>query len=162
MWNRRRSCGVLAVVLPLLLRAQEKPLSVNGTVTTGYYSTTSRGETNQSVSFAPVGARFEMSGYYLSPELLSFSAQPEVNVGPQASDAGFQGGNGIKLRLTLLRKSIAPLSFRYSNVQVEDAYFGSLSQLSGYTLKDRNKDLGLTWEFKPHGWPTTTVDWGTA
>src|ERR1019366_7955746 len=80
--------------------------------------------------------------------------------GPQASDAGFQGGNGIKLSVSLLRKGIMPLTFRYSNVQVEEAYFGSLSQLSGYTLKNRNKDLGVTWELKPKGLPTTIVDWG--
>src|SRR4029077_12673279 len=131
------------------------------TFSTGYYNTVTRGEANQSLSFVPIGARFDIGGYYLSPDLLSFSAQPELNLGPQASDAGFQGGNGIKLRFTLLRKSIAPLTFRYSNVQVEDAYFGSLSQISGYTLKNRTKDLGLTWELKPHGLPATTVDFGT-
>jgi hypothetical protein len=133
---------------------------VNGTFSTGYYSSTTRGEANQSLSFVPVGARFDMGGYYLSPDLLSFSAQPELNFGPQASDAGFQGGNGIKLSVSLLRKGIMPLTFRYSNVQVEEAYFGSLSQLSGYTLKNRNKDLGVTWELKPKDLPATVVDWG--
>lgn len=153
---------VLSVfAVPLVVRSQEKPLTINGTISTGYYNTTTRGEASQSLSFVPIGARFDMGGYYLSPDLLSFSAQPELNFGPQASDAGFQGGNGIKLRFTLLGKSIAPLTFRYSNVQVEDAYFGSITQISGYTLKNRTKDLGLTWEFKPHGMPATTVDWGT-
>ena len=150
-----------AFAVPLALRSQEKPLSISGTISTGYYNTITRGEANQSLSFVPIGARFEMGGYYLSPDLLSFSAQPELNLGPQASDAGFQGGNGIKLGFTLLRKSIVPLTFRYSNVQVEDAYFGSLTQISGYTLKNRTKDLGVTWEFKPHGLPSTTVDWST-
>src|SRR6202035_1148049 len=117
--------------VPLVLRSQEKPLSISGTISTGYYNSITRGEANQSLSFVPIGARFEMGGYYLSPDLLSFSAQPELNFGPQASDAGFQGGNGIKLGFTLLRKSIVPLTFRYSNVQVEDAYFGSLTQISG-------------------------------
>jgi hypothetical protein len=153
---------VLSVfAVPLVLHSQEKPLSVNGTISTGYYNSITRGEANQSLSFVPIGARFEMSGYYMSPDLLTFSAQPELNLGPQASDAGFQGGNGIKLGFTLLRKSIAPLTFRYSNVQVEDAYFGSLTQISGYTLKNRTKDLGLTWEFKPKDLPATTVDWST-
>jgi hypothetical protein len=161
---KQRLCylGVLAAfVVPLVLRSQEKPLTINGTFSTGYYNTSTRGEANQSLSFVPVGARFDMGGYFLSPDLLSFSAQPELNFGPQASDAGFQGGNGLKLRFTLLGKSIAPLTFRYSNIQVEDAYFGSLTQVSGYTLKNRTKDLGLTWEFKPKGLPSTIVDWGT-
>ncbi|HXB67613.1 MAG TPA: hypothetical protein VNY05_05185 [Candidatus Acidoferrales bacterium] len=155
------SVVLAAFASPLMLRSQEQPLSINGIFSTGYYNTTTRGEASQSLSFVPVGARFEMSGYYHSPDLLSFSAQPELNFGPQASDAGFQGGNGIKFRFTLLRKSIAPLTFRYSNVQVEDAYFGSLTQISGYTLKNRTKDLGVTWEFKPKGLPATTFDFGT-
>ena len=99
----------------------------------------------------------------MSPELLSFSAQPELNLGPQASDAGFQGGNGIKLQTSFLRKSIFPVTFHYSNIQVEDVYFGSLSQISGYSLRNRNKDLGVTGELKPKEWlPITTIDWGRA
>lgn len=161
MWKQRLRYGGLlaACAAPIALRAQEKPLAVNTTVTTGYYATSTRGEANQSVAFAPVGARFDID--YKWPELLNISAQPQLNLGPQASDAGFQGGNGIQFRATLLRKSIMPLTFRYTNVQVEEVYFGGLSQLSGYSLKDRNKDLGLTWEIKPHGLPATTVDWGT-
>jgi len=161
---KQRMCygAVLAAfAVPLVLRGQEKPLRVSGTFFTGYYNTTTRGEANQSVSFVPVGARFDMNGYYLSPDLLSVSAQPELTLGPQASDAGFQGGNGITLGVTLLRKSITPLTFRYSNVQVEDVYFGSLSQISGYTTNNRNKDLGVTWGFSPKGLPATTVDWAT-
>ncbi|MDP2997272.1 MAG: hypothetical protein Q8N47_07280 [Bryobacterales bacterium] len=161
---KQRMCygGILAAfAVSLVLRGQEKPLTVSGTFSTGYYNTTTRGEANQSVSFVPLGARFDMSSYFLSPDLLSVSAQPELNLGPQASEAGFQGGNGINLRVALLRKSIVPLTFRYSNVQVEDVYFGSLSQVSGYTLRNRTKDLGLTWEFNPKGLPTTTVDWAT-
>jgi hypothetical protein len=103
-----------------------------------------------------------MNGYYLTPDLISFSAQPELNLGPQATEAGFQGGNGVRVGLTFLRKSIFPLTFRYSNLQVEDVFFGSLTQISGYTLKNRTKEIGLTWEFKPHGLPETIIDWGNS
>jgi hypothetical protein len=144
-----------------VLQAQERPLTVTGTFSTGYYNTETRGEANQSLAFVPFGARFDINGYYLTPDLLSFSAQPELGIGPQASEAGFEGGNGIRLQVTLLRKRIFPLTFHYANVQVEDVYFGSLSQISGYTLKNRTKDLGLTWEFRPRGLPQTVVDWGT-
>jgi hypothetical protein len=137
-------------------------LTVNGTFSTGYYSATTHGDANQSTRFAPVEARFELSGYYLSPDLASFWVQPQLNAGPQASDAGFQGGNGVQFRVTLLRKSIAPFTFRYANVQVQDVYFGSLSQVSGYTMQNRNKDLGVTWEFKPHGLPSSVLDWGVS
>lgn len=152
---------IVAIALPLALSGQEQPLSVTGTFSSGYYSTYSRGDSNQSLSYVPLGAKFEMTGYYISPDLINFTAAPELNLGPQASEAGFQGGNGIRLRVTFLRKRILPMTFRYSNVQVEDVYFGSLSQLSGYTLKNRNKDLGMTWVFKPTGLPITTVDWAT-
>jgi hypothetical protein len=153
--------GILGMlVLASALRAQEQPLTLSGTFTSGYYSTVTRGEINQSLNFVPFGAQFESTGYLRSPDFLNFSAEPELNVGPQANEAGFQGGNGIKFRMTFLRK-LLPLTFRYSNVQVEDVYFGSLSQLSGYTLKERNKDLGLTLELKKSSnLPATTIDWG--
>ncbi len=152
---------LLGILLTATLRGQEQPLSVRGTFSTGYYSTSTSGAANQSLDFVPIGAQFDITGYFRSPDLLYFWVLPELNAGPQASDAGFQGGNGIQLRLTFLRK-LAPLTFHYSNVQVEDVYFGSLSQLSGYSLKNRNKDLGLTFEFAPKSLPSTTIDWGTS
>ncbi len=163
--NKWRGGGGLAVLAALafapLVRGQERPLNVNGTFTTGYYSTTTRGEANQSLNFVPVGARFEITGYYKSADFLNFSAEPELNLGPQASEAGFQGGNGIRFRSTMFRKLI-PLTFRYSNLQVEDIYFGGLSQVSGYSLTNRNKDLGVTLELKFKKLPSATIDWGKA
>jgi hypothetical protein len=150
-----------AFAVPFALRGQEQPLDISTTVSTGYYSSATRGDVNQSLNFVPLGARFDMSGYYRSPDLINFSAEPELNLGPQASEAGFQGGNGIRIRTTLLRNGITPLTFRYSNLQVKDAYFGSLTQVSGYTVNNRNKDLGVTWELRPPGLPATTIDWGT-
>jgi hypothetical protein len=149
------------MAIPLVAESQETPLSVTGTFTTGYYHSYSRGEENQSLNFIPVGAKFDINGYYMMPDFLTYSVQPQLGYGPQASEAGFDGGNGIKLRVTLLRKRIFPLTFRYSNVQVEDVYFGSLTQLSSYTLKNRNKELGLTSEFRPKNAPETVVDLGT-
>ncbi|MBZ5602515.1 MAG: hypothetical protein LAO79_09430 [Acidobacteriia bacterium] len=140
--------------------AQERPLQITGTFSTGYYSATSRGDATQDVQFVPFGAKFDMSGYFISPDLLSFSVQPELNVGPQASEAGFEGGNGISMRLVFLRKQAFPFTFRYSNVQVADVYFGSLTQVSAYTLSNRTRDLGFTWELKPRWLPYTTIDWG--
>ena len=162
MTDRRLLCVGIFVVLAAasMLQAQEQPLSVRGTFTTGYYNTSTRGEANQSLSFVPVGARFELTGYYKSADFLNFSAEPELNLGPQASEAGFQGGNGIRFRMTALRKLI-PLTFRYSNLQVEDVYFGGLTQVSGYSLTNRNKELGVTMELKFKKLPSVTIDWGT-
>jgi hypothetical protein len=163
MWKLRLKMGAILALIaaPATVHSQDKPLTITGTFSSGYYVATTRGEAEQSTRIVPVEAKFEMSGYYLSPDLVTYWVQPQLNAGPQASDAGFQGGNGIQLRVTVLRKSIAPLTFRYSNIQVEDVYFGSLSQISGYTMKNRNRDLGVTWEFKPHGLPSTILDWGT-
>lgn len=138
----------------------ESPIRIDTTVSSGYYNTYSRGEANQAVSFVPLGAKFDINGSFLSPDLMTYSLQPELNLGPQASEAGFQGGNGIRLRLLLLRKRFFPISFRYSNIQLEDVYYGSLSQVSAYSLKNRNRDLGINWEIAPHGLPHTTIDWG--
>ncbi|MBS1859453.1 MAG: hypothetical protein JST11_29030 [Acidobacteria bacterium] len=141
------------------LAAQEQPLNVNATFSTGYYSTKARGDATQNLDFVPFGARFEITGYYKSADFLNFTVEPEVNAGPQATEAGFQGGNGIRLQTTFFRR-LLPITFRYSNLQVEDVVFGSLSQLSGYSLKNRNKDLGVTLEMKTKGLPQTTIDWG--
>jgi hypothetical protein len=152
-------CFVVAI--PPVACPQEKPLDVTGTFATGYYNSYERGVANQSLNFIPVGAKFDVNGYYLTPEFLAFSVHPQLGVGPQASEAGFDGGNGIRLQVTFLRKRAFPLTFRYSNIQVEDVYFGSLTQLSSYTFKNRTKDLGVSWEFRPKGAPETIVDLGT-
>ncbi len=152
--------ALVALSAPFVLRGQERPLTATGTFSTGYYSAVTRGDANQSLRFVPLGAKWDVEGYLVSPDLFSFSAQPEMTLGPQASDAGFQGGDGVTLRVMLLRHRVMPLTLRYSNVQLEDAYFGSLSQVSGYTLKSRTKDLGASWELKPKSLPVTTVDWG--
>ncbi len=138
----------------------EQPIRIDTTVSTGYYNTSTTGEANQNVTFVPLGVKFKINGSLLSPDLLTFNVEPELNVGPQASEAGFQGGNGVRLHLLLLRKRFFPIAVRYSNVQVEDVYFGSLSQVSAYSLKTRNRDLGVTWEFDPRNLPATTIDWG--
>jgi hypothetical protein len=154
--------AVLALLaFPVRVRSQEKPLNITGNFATGYYNTYSRGQENQSLNYVPFAAKFDINGYYMMPDFLTFSIQPQIGVGPQASEAGFDGGNGVRLQATFLRKRSFPLTFRYSNVQVEDVYFGSLSQLSSYTLKNRTKDLGLTWEFRPKGAPQTVLDLGT-
>ena len=151
--------GGLIAASAVLLDAQEQPLSIGGAFTTGYYASSARGEQYENLKFVPFGAKFDMNGFFINPDLLSFTAQPELNVGPQASEAGFEGGNGIRLRTNLLRK-LFPLTFRYSNVQVEDVFFGSLSQISGFTLQERMKDLGLTLALKPAKPVETTIDWG--
>ena len=141
---------------------QDRPLTINGTFSSGFYNSYTRGggNGNQSLEFVPAGATFDINGYYLTPDLLDYWVQPELHYGPQASDAGFQGGNGVRMRISMLRRRAFPVTFRYSNVQLEDVFFGSLSQLSSYTLKNRNKDLGLTSEFKRAGLPKATLDWG--
>ncbi len=144
--------------------AWQRPFSINGTFTSGYYSSYTRGGSNenQATSFVPAGAAFDINGYYLTPDLLDYSIQPEFNASPQASDAGFQGGNGIRVRVNALRKRAFPVTLRYSNVQLEDMYFGSLSQLSSYALNNRTRELGLTTQLKHALLPTATMDWGTS
>ena len=139
-----------------------KPLTIQGSFSSGFYSSYTRGGGNssQSIKFVPAGATFDINSYYMTPDLLDLWVQPELNAGPQASDAGFQGGNGVRMRVSMLRRGVFPVTFRYSNVQLEDVYFGSISQVSSYTLKNRNKDLGLTSEWKRAGLPTARIDWG--
>lgn len=152
--------AISGVAMPAQAQTVEKPLTINSVFSTGFYSTSTTGEADQRVAFVPIGAKFDVGAYLFSPDFLSVNAAPELNAGPQASEAGFQNGNGIRLKVSALRKRLFPVTLRYSNVQVEDVYFGSLSQVSAYTLKNRSKDLGVTWEFNPHNLPSTTIDWG--
>lgn len=154
-------CAAVFIALagPFALPGQTNPLTISGVFSSGFYDTWTRGQSTQKVSFFPAGAKLDINGYYLSPDLLTFSVQPELDWGPQASEAGFQGGNGVALRLTALRRR-APLTFRYLNVHVDDVYFGTLSQVSAYRLGTRTKDLGLTWNFKLRKLPAVTIDWG--
>jgi hypothetical protein len=140
------------------------PLSITGTLSTGYYSSFTRGggDEDRKISFVPAGAVIDVNGYYLTPDLLDYTIRTEANAGSQASDAGIEGGNGASVNITALRRGSVPTTFRYSNMQLKDAYFGSLSQVSSYTLKNRNKDLGLTTGLRVAGLPTATLDWGTS
>lgn len=163
----RRTWIILAgfiVIFTGILSAQEKPLTIDGTFSSGFYSAYTRGggNENQNIDFVPGGAVFDLHGFYKTPDLLNISLQPELHAGPQASDAGLQGGNGFRTSVSLLRRSVFPLTFRYSNVQLTDAYFGSLSQVSSYTRSNRNKNLGLTSELRPAGLPTVIIDWGSS
>ena len=81
-----------------------------------------RGETNQSLSFAPVGARFEIK-VLLSPELLSFRPSPNSTWARRRATPVFRAATASSCA-SHCYASIAPLTFRYTNVQVEDVYFG--------------------------------------
>ncbi|MEQ1883682.1 MAG: hypothetical protein ABL967_01375 [Bryobacteraceae bacterium] len=160
MARSRKIIKVAAILsTALCASAQEQPLRVNGTFSTGFYSSYTRDVVDQKITFVPVGSVFNITGYYMTPDLVTFSAQPELNFGPQATEAGFQGGNGIRFNTTFLRRRAFPLTFRYTNVQLEDAYFGGLAQVSTYRLKNRYKDIGVNWELRPAKLPVFHFDW---
>jgi len=138
------------------------PLTIDGTLSTGYYRSFTRGggNANQNIGFMPAVANLNIKGYYLKPDFVDYSVQTELNTGSQASDAGFIGGNGVHFNVTTFRKGAFPVTFNYSNVQLKDAYFGSLTQISSYTLNNRNTDVGLTAGIRLAGLPNATVSWG--
>ncbi len=158
-FDKRMLLTLTCLLSPSAIIAQTVPLTVSGVFSSGYYETWTRGQVNQKVNFVPASISLDVNGYYMSPDFLNFTLQPEFVYGPQASEAGFQGGNGISMRITALRR-LSPLTFRYSNLRVSDVYFGSLSQVSAYRLATRNSDLGLTWNVKYHDLPAITIDWG--
>jgi hypothetical protein len=67
----------------------------------------------------------------------------------------------VQLNATAFRKGVFPATFHYSNVQLKDAYFGSLTQVSSYTMRNRNKNAGVTAGLKMAGLPAVTIDWET-
>ena len=120
---------------------QAKPFTVSGILTTGYYSAYTRGGSNstQRINFIPASADFNVNGYFLTPDLIDYSFQPELNASPQANDAGFQGGNGIRMRINTLRRQPFPVSLHR-----EIALHQSANRERTHLLPERRKYLEWT------------------
>ncbi len=144
--------GVAAVT------AQERPLSLRATMSSGFYSTFSRDVVETRLSVVPVSLDLAARGYIGDPGFFSYSVRPMLSVGPQASEAGLLGGNGVAADTTILGGRSFPLKLRYANIKREDVFFGSLNQVSGYRSINHEKVLGLNWQLRARHLPQLSVD----
>lgn len=139
---------------------QERPLSLEGIVSSGFYTTSSRDVTEVRVSIVPLSLNLDANGFLGDPGFLSFRIQPMLTTGPQATEAGFLGGNGVKVDTTLLGGRGFPVKLRYSNVRREDVFFGSLNQVSGFRSMNHETNLGLNWQLRARKLPQLNLDIG--
>lgn len=139
--------------------AQHHLTSLTGTVATGYYGTSAMDPRAPRVSFVPLTLGLDAQGFVGHPDFLSYDVKPVATLGPQATEAGFLGGNGVSLSVWFLRKRDFPLRFFYENRRQENVFFGALTQISGYRSVNRNRSLGVGWEWHKTRWPRLLLDW---
>jgi len=156
-----RALGLLAV-LAALAAAQERPLSLEGVMSSGFYTAFSRDVTNTRVSFVPLSLNLDATGFLGDPGFLSYRVQPMLTNGLQASEAGFLGGNGVAVDTTVLGGRSFPLKLHYSNVKREDVFFGSLNQVSGYRSMNHERSFGLNWQLTAPRLPRLNLDVGNS
>jgi hypothetical protein len=150
-------------VLPLFLTpslAQEKPLSLSGVFSTGFYSTRNENSFDSTVSTIPVGVQFDLSGYLTRPDFLNFRLQPQLSNGPQTYDAGFTNGNGITASATFLSRRSFPLTISYSNIFREQLTYGSLTRISGLRSTNHARSFNLNWQLRAPRLPVISFGFG--
>ncbi|MBI5086085.1 MAG: hypothetical protein HZB13_15980, partial [Acidobacteria bacterium] len=137
-------CSATQLVFLLLAAqlglAQNHINNLSGAVTTGFYSTHAISPRNQQLRFVPLTLDLDFAGYYGHPDFLSYDVRPVLTLGPQATEAGFIGGNGVSASATFLRTRSFPLRVFYDNIQREDVYYGALTQISGYRAINHNRN----------------------
>lgn len=164
--HKWRRCGCLIAAAGLAAAAvipgfsQEKPLSVAGNVYTGFYSTTNQNERETRLSFVPASVDLDLTGYVGAPGFLSYRVRPQWSAGPQATEAGFLGGDGVSLSTTFLSQRSFPLTLTYGNLRQENVFFGTLNQLSGFRSFNHERDLGLNWQLRAPRLPQISLDIG--
>lgn len=143
---RLLSLAWLAVCcLPSAALAQNGPMSLIGEVVTGVASSKVNDGRRASESVTPFTANFDFRSYLGHPDFLSFRVQPRLNFGGQASQAGFDGRNGIAVSGTFLRRRWFPLTVNYSNFRVESVSFDVLQGLNAVRQSTRYSEFGANW-----------------
>ncbi len=154
--------GALLLFVALLGRAQEKPLSINGELVTGFASTSVDDGEERSRSVNPFHVKFDLTGYLGHPDFLSYRIEPQFTPSEEAPQAGFSGANGLSLKTTFLRRRAFPLTIRYANFRRELITFGSLQGVSGVRSVSRYSDFGLTWLLKVRNLPQLSLNYSAS
>ncbi len=124
------------------------PLRLSGTATAGYYQADTRdGYVTHEAS--PVGSmRFDASGYFHSPEFLSFTVKPQGSVGRQSSEGVFPDGDGVAGSATFLGGGVSPLTVSYNRLNRKLVTFGPLDRLAGLDADTSQDSLGANWKLR--------------
>lgn len=139
--------------------AQVRLTDLGGKVMTGYYSTRAEDLGGQEIHFVPLTFDLWTAGFLGHPDFLSFDVKPTLTFGPQATEAGFIGGNGVSAATEFLRRRSFPLRLFYNNLRREDVYYGGMSQVSGYRSMNHDVNYGANWDIRRSRWPQIALDW---
>ena len=143
--SRVLTAALLLAVTPNCA-AQFRLTDLSGRIITGVYRTRAEDLGGRTISFVPLTFDLQTAGYFSHPDFLSFDVKPILTNGPQATEAGFIGGNGVAATATFLRRRAFPVKVFYNNLRREDVFYGGLTQVSGYRCKPRpelRRQLGL-------------------
>jgi hypothetical protein len=149
-----------ATALPGL--AQEKPVTLTGVFSSGFYATDNRNGREARVTSIPFLVNLDLSGYVGHPGFISYRVQPQLSTGAQANEAGFIGGNGLSLSTTFLGRRSFPLTLTYSNVQREQVTYGSLTRISGLRSLSHERDFRLNWQVREPQLPRLSFELGNS
>ncbi len=119
--------------------------SLSGEVVTGLASTRISDGRQRKESVTPLIGNFDFRSYLGHPDFFQFRMQPRLNFGGQASQAGFDGRNGIAMSGTLLRRRWFPLTVNYTNFRVNSLSFDVLGGLNAVRQSTRYSEFGANW-----------------
>jgi hypothetical protein len=124
------------------------PLRLSGSATAGFYEASTRSG-SVSTQSSPVGSlSLDASGYYHSPDFLSYNVKPRGSVGLQTSEAVFPDGRGIFATTTFLAGGVAPFTVSYSQLSRKLVNFGPLDRLAGLEANTSQESLGANWKIR--------------
>lgn len=157
LWVAGGLAALLGCMAPVTF-AQEAPVTLRGVITSGLVSVQTEGANEFNSTTVPLGLTFDLSGYWGHPDFLSFRVQPQFTAGEQAPQAGFQGGDGINLSATFLRRRAFPLTVRFAKFRRESISLGSQQGISGVRSVSHYNNFGVNWQVNIPNAPRISFD----
>ena len=130
-------------------------LNLGGSVSGGYSgSQTNQGPSSNGLVF---GGTANLSGYYHSPQFLSFDINPFYN--QSRNDSNYQSitnSSGVNASTTMFGGSKYPAYVNYSDAYNSEGNF-SVPGLGNYRTNGNGQTLGVGWSGNPTGLPSFSV-----
>ena len=163
-WVRTRTfllAGLLLLVGAANTSAQhhsEPPLSLSGTIDTGYYGTSLRNGTNTELKNPVAALKLDLNGYWHHPKFLTFSVRPQFSAGRQSSETVFPSGDGVSLTSTFLGGRAFPLTVSYTRLDRKLTTFGTTNRLAGLESDTAERNLNVNWNLNFPGLPQARLE----
>ncbi len=150
--------GALVLTAPLLAQLQvgdNLNLRLNGTLSAGYNG--DYGNQTSSDHSLGLGGSGTASGYYYSPNFLSFTATPFFNQArDNSSYRSISDASGVDAQTALFSGSPFPGSISYSKSYNSEGNY-AVPGLANYTTHGNSDTFGLSWAERVRGRPSLSV-----